>query len=228
MLAKCALGVIAMPVPKVLFVEGLGASKGAGLEARFGCVSERVDRYIQRSTMWPDEMAALRPLLLRCGLDEDIKWGKPCFSHEGANIAIFQEMKGFLSLMFFKGALLKDPKGVLVDQGPNSRSAKRIEFTSVEDVNRLAKTVTTLTKEAVDVELAGISVGPAPALELVEELQQRLASDRAFKIAFDSLTPGRQREYNLHISDAKQAKTRITRIEACSPKILAGKGFRDR
>jgi uncharacterized protein YdeI (YjbR/CyaY-like superfamily) len=191
-------------------------------------VSERVDRYIQRSTMWPDEMNALRPILLKCGLDDDIKWGKPCFSYQGANIAIMQEMKGFLSLMYFKGALLNDTKGVLVEQGPNSRSAKRIEFTSVNDVTRLAKTVSTLTKEAIDVEQSGVAVGPAPALQLVQELQDRLASDRKFKAAFESLTPGRQREYNLHVSSAKQAATRISRIEACAPNILARKGFRDR
>ncbi len=191
-------------------------------------MNSRVDRYIERSTTWPDEMEALRPVLLECGLDEDIKWGKPCFSHGTSNIAIFQEMKGFLSLMFFKGALLKDPKGVLVEQGPNSRSAKRVEFTSVEDVNRLSKTIVALVKDAIRVEKAGLTVAPAPELILVEELQQRLDTDRRFEAAFSALTPGRQREYHLHISGAKQAKTRIARLDACAPKILAGKGFRDR
>jgi uncharacterized protein YdeI (YjbR/CyaY-like superfamily) len=173
-------------------------------------------------------MAALRSVLLGCGLDEDIKWGKPCFSHESHNIAILQEMKDFLSLMFFKGALLNDPAGALVEQGPNSRSAKRIEFTSTEDVSRLTKIVAALVKEAINTERAGLTVGPGPDLVLVEELQLRLGSDRALQVAFEALTPGRQREYNLHISDAKQAKTRIARIDACVPKILAGKGFRDR
>jgi uncharacterized protein YdeI (YjbR/CyaY-like superfamily) len=178
--------------------------------------------------MWPEEMAALRSILSDCALVEDIKWGKPCFSYEGANIAIFQEMKGFLSVMFFKGALLKDPGNVLVDQGPNSRSAKRMEFRSIQDVKRLSRTVKALVTQAIEVELAGLTVGPGPALVLAEELTQQLASDRKLKAAFEALTPGRQREYNLHIADAKQAKTRIARIEACIPKILAGKGFRDR
>jgi uncharacterized protein YdeI (YjbR/CyaY-like superfamily) len=190
-------------------------------------VNARVDRYIERSTKWPEEMAELRSILLACGLNEDIKWGKPCFSHEGHNIAILQEMKGFLSLMFFKGALLKDKNKVLVEQGPNSHSAKRIEFTSVDDVTKLSRTVKMLIKEAIDAEEAGLTVGPKPELVLVEELQQRITSDRKFKAAFEALTPGRQREYNLHISSAKQAKTRMSRIDECAPKILAGKGFRD-
>jgi uncharacterized protein YdeI (YjbR/CyaY-like superfamily) len=187
----------------------------------------RVVRYIGRSTKWPEEMQALRTVLLACGLDEDLKWGKPCFSHDGANIAILQEMNAFLSLMFFKGALLKDPKKVLVDQGPNSRSAKRIEFTSLDDVARLSKVVAALVKDAIGVENSGITVGPAPALVLAEELQHRLDADARLDEAFASLTPGRQREYNLHISSAKQTSTRASRVDACIPKILAGKGFRD-
>lgn len=193
----------------------------------FSGVNDRIDRYIGRSTMWPQEMTEVRTILLGCDLDEDLKWGKPCYSHEGHNIAILQEMKGFLSLMFFKGALLKDPGNVLVEQGPNSRSAKRIEFTSVDDVIGLKGGVVALVGQAIEVERAGLTAGPAPALTLVEELQERLASDRKLKAAFDALTPGRQREYNLHISTAKQAKTRIARIDTCIPKILAGKGFRD-
>jgi uncharacterized protein YdeI (YjbR/CyaY-like superfamily) len=193
-----------------------------------GIVNERVDRYIARSVMWPDEMTALRLILLECGLREDIKWGKPCFSLDSSNIAILQEMKGFLSLMFFKGALLKDPTGLLVEQGPNSRSAKRVEFTSVDDVNRLSKALVKLINDAINIERSGERVGPAPQLELVAELQERLDSDKKLQVAFDSLTPGRKREYNLHFSDAKQPKTRVARIEACVAKILAGKGFRDR
>ena len=187
-----------------------------------------VDRYIGRSTKWPAEMAAVRAVLLGCGLDEDIKWGKPCFSHEESNIAILQEMKGFLALMFFKGALLKDAGKVLVEQGPNSRSAKRIEFTSIDEVKRLSPTIVSLTCEAIDVERAGLTVAPAPALKFAEELQERLDSDPTLAAAFAALTPGRRREYNLHIADAKQAKTRIARVDACVAKILVGRGFRDR
>jgi uncharacterized protein YdeI (YjbR/CyaY-like superfamily) len=188
----------------------------------------KVDQYIEQSEMWPDEMAALRPLLLEGGLTEEFKWYKPCYTHAGKNIVIMQEMKEFLALMFFKGALLKDPDGVLEDQGPNSRSARRIRLTSVEDVARLADTVQALVKEAIGVEAAGLEVDPGPGLVLVEELQNRLDEDPALQAAFGSLTPGRQREYNLYISGAKQTKTRVARIDKYAAKILAGKGLRDR
>ena len=191
-------------------------------------MNPEVDAYIRRSEKWPEEMTDLRPILLSCGLTEEIKWGKPCYSHEGRNIVILQEMKEFLALMFFKGALLSDPDGVLEEQGPNSRSARRIQFTSVDDVARLTDTVEAYIDEAIDVEEAGLEVGPAPQLVLVEELQDRLDQDPPLKAAFEALTPGRQREYNLHFSDAKQATTRQARVEKYAEKILDGKGFRDR
>jgi uncharacterized protein YdeI (YjbR/CyaY-like superfamily) len=191
-------------------------------------VDPKVDDYIGRSTTWPEEMAALRPILLDCGLGESIKWGKPCYSHGDGNIAIMQEMKGFLALMFFKGALLEDPGGVLRSQGPNSRSALRVELTSVDEVTAHEGTIRDLVASAIAVEEAGLSVGPAPELELCEELTERLAANPELAAAFDALTPGRQREYNLHIADAKQAKTREARIDRCVPQILAGKGMRDR
>ncbi len=190
-------------------------------------MNPKVDAYIERSEKWPAEMAELRPILRKCGLTEEIKWGKPCYSHDGGNIVILQEMNDFLALMFFKGALLDDPEGVLEEQGPNSRSARRMCFTSVDDVARLAATVATYIDAAIDVENAGLEVGPAPAPVLVDELQRRLDQDPAFRAAFEALTPGRQREYNLHFSDAKRAETREGRIDKYAPKILDGKGFRD-
>lgn len=187
-----------------------------------------VDTYISRTEQWPDEITALRPILLASGLTEATKWGKPCYRHGDANIAIVQEMKHFLALMFFKGALLSDPAGVLHAQGPNSRSARRIQFTSVDDVERLAGVVAEYLDEAIAVEEAGLEVEPAPELELVDELQHRLDENPELKAAFESLTPGRQREYHLQISSAKQSATRERRIDKFVPKILAGKGFRDR
>lgn len=191
---------------------------------------EDVDAYLREAELWPAEIEALRPILLGSGLSEDIKWGKPCYSHEGRNIVILQEMKHHLALMFFKGALLEDPEGVLRDQGPNSRSARRIEFQSVDDVHRLGETVRLYVEEAIDVEESGMDLPPAPdlVLVLVEELQERIDADPAFKAGFESLTPGRQREYNLYVSDAKQSKTRVGRVEKCAEKILEGKGLRDR
>jgi len=191
-------------------------------------VNPDVDSYIKQSDRWPEEMIGLRPTLLGCGLTEEIKWGKPCYSFGGKNIVILQEMNEFLALMFFKGALLNDQAGVLEEQGPNSRSARRIRFTSVQDVERLTDTVRAYIDEAIEVEAAGLEVGPAPELVLVEELQNRLDQDPALAAAFESLTPGRRREYNLYFSDAKQAKTREARVEEYAQKILDGKGLRDR
>mgnify|MGYP000912570417 FL=1 len=188
----------------------------------------KVDAYIGRSTKWPGEMSELRTILLGCGLNESVKWGKPCYGHGDKNIAIMQEMNDFLSLMFFKGALIEDRAGLLRSQGPNSRSALRLEFTSVPQVQEQADIIGDYVVAAIAVEDAGLSVGPAPELELVDELTERLAADPDLAAAFEGLTPGRQREYNLHIADAKQAKTREARIDRCVPQILAGKGMRDR
>lgn len=187
-----------------------------------------VDTYIERSQRWPDEIAALRPILVSSGLVEEIKWGKPCYTHGAKNVVIVQEMKEFLALMFFKGALLSDPHGVLEDVGPNSRSARRIRITSVGDVHRLADTIRDYLSEAIVAEDAGLEVGPAPELVLVDELRRRLDADPALAEAFGSLTPGRQREYNMHFADAKRAETREARIDRYTPRILDGKGMRDR
>jgi len=157
-------------------------------------MSNAVDDYIGQSEQWPAEMTAVRPILLAGGLSEDIRWNKPCYSHDGRNIAILQEMKGFLALLFTKGALITDPDGVLEPQGANTRSAMRVCFRSVDDV----------------------------------ELRTRLDADPVLAAAFDGLTPGRQREYHLHISGAKKAETREARIDKFVPKILEGKGVRDR
>ena len=187
-----------------------------------------VDAYLAASERWPAEVAALRSVLIGCGLDESIKWGKPCYSHDGTNIAVMQEMKHFLALMFFKGALLDDPDGVLHDQGPNSRSARRMQFTSVDEIRRLATVVPSYVEQAIDVEAQGLEIGPAPEPEMIDELQERLAADPELAAAFDGLTPGRRREYHLYFSSAKQSSTRASRVDKYVPKILAGKGFRDR
>ncbi len=178
-------------------------------------MNPKVDAYIRQSRQWQEEMSGLRPILLDCGLTEEIKWDKHYYSHEGRNIAILQEMKEFLALMFFKGVLLKDAEGVLEDQGPYSRSARRIRFTSVGDVVRLCDTVQTYIHEAIYVEEAGLKVAPALELVLVAELQHRLDQEPTLKTAFETLTPGRQREYNLYCSGAKQASTRAAQVEKC-------------
>lgn len=178
--------------------------------------------------MWPGEIAALRPILVGCGLTEGIKWGKPCYMHGDKNVVILQEMKDFLSLMFFKGALLEDPEGVLEAPGPDSRSARRIRFTSAGEVARLAETVRSYVAAAVILEDSGMEVEPVPELVLAVELQDRLDGDPALRTAFEALTPGRRREHNLFVSGAKRAETRLARVDKCAPRILEGKGLRER
>ena len=190
--------------------------------------SPDVDAYLERSERWHDEMAELREILLRCGLDEAIKWRSPCYSSGGKNIVIIQEMTAFLSLMFFKGALLDDTDGVLREQGPNSRSALRMEFTSVDGVQATAGAISRYVAQAVAVEEAGLEVEAPSELTLVEELQNRLDADPVLKAAFEALTPGRQRHYHLYISEAKKAETREARIDKHVDRILEGKGLRDR
>lgn len=187
-----------------------------------------VDDYLEDSEKWPEVIVALRRILLGTGLTEEIKWGKPCYSYEGKNIVILQEMNDFLALMFFKGALLEDRDGVLEDQGPNTRSARRMTVRSVGDVGALADTIVGYVAEAIDVEEKGLEVEPAPEPELANELQDRLDQDPELRAAFESLTPGRRREYNLYIASAKQSKTRADRVEKHADRILAGKGLRDR
>ena len=178
--------------------------------------------------MWSAEMSMLRQMLLRAGLSEQLKWNKPCYSAGTDNVAIMQPMKNFLALMFFAGAFLPDPQGVLEEQGPNSRSARRVCLRSVDDVERLAPAIDGLVAAALLLGEEGRPPVPAPELELVAELQARLDGDPVLRRAFDGLTPGRQREYNLHISGAKQSATRESRITTCTERILAGKGLRDR
>jgi len=188
----------------------------------------RLEASFRDATLWREEADALRAILRRCGLQETWKWGKPCYTFEGGNICIIQRMKDFLALMFFKGALLKDPDGVLEVQGPNSRAGYRMRFTSVRDVKKLAKSVRHCVSEAIEVEKAGLEVAPAPDREQPEELQLRFTEDAAFKAAFERLTPGRQRGYLLHFSDARHSQTRSARIERHRTRILAGKGLNDR
>jgi uncharacterized protein YdeI (YjbR/CyaY-like superfamily) len=166
-------------------------------------------------------------VLRSCKLDEEFKWKKPCYSTEGKNIAIIQPMKEHVALMFFKGAILDDPKGILQPVGPNSRNGKRVLFTNVSQVNEHKPALAALVAEAVRAEKEGVSIGSPEKLELVPELTSRLESDAKLRSAFFALTPGRQRGYNLHFSGAKQSATRTSRIEKCAKKILAGKGLRD-
>lgn len=191
-------------------------------------MSTDVDTYFASAERWRKEAKRLRAILLDCGLEEALKWRKPCYGRDGSNVAILQPMKSFLALMFFKGALLDDPEGILEEQGPNSRSARRLRFTDVAQVDELEPTLRALVDCAIAVEARGLTLPERPELVPVAELQERLDADPDLKAAFAALTPGRQRGYNLHFGGAKQSKTRARRVDEHIPRILAGKGLRDR
>ena len=188
----------------------------------------KLDRQFSEAKLWREEALALRAVLLDCGLTEAMKWGKPCYGQDGANIAIIQRMKGFLALLFFKGALLDDPDGILAPQGPNSRSGYRAVFTSVQDVERMAPSIRACVRQALEVERKGLKVETSTEIDLPEELVFAFDEDPDFRAAFEALTPGRQRVYALYFSDAKQSETRTSRIEKYRQKIFDGKGFHDR
>lgn len=178
--------------------------------------------------LWREEFDALLAILRDTELTEECKWAKPCFTFKGANVAIVQKFKGFLALLFVKGALLKDPGGRLEFQGPNSRSGKRMTFRSVEEVIVAEAAIRALVDEAIRVEQAGLSVAPVSELVLCAELESALNEDDNLREAFEALTPGRQRGYNIHLSDAKASATRVSRIEKARDRILDGKGLHDR
>jgi uncharacterized protein YdeI (YjbR/CyaY-like superfamily) len=187
-----------------------------------------VDAWLAATDRWRDASVRLRAILRDCDLDEAIKWGKPCYAHGGANIAIVQPFRGFLALLFLKGVLLEAPEGVLREQGENTHAARRVCFTSAEEVSALEATLRDLVRQAVQVEAEGAPLPERDALVLVAELQARLDADPALNAAFGALTPGRQRAYHLHIASAAASATRSKRVEAVVPRILAGKGLRDR
>lgn len=189
--------------------------------------SEQIDELI-RSSRWGAVIAALRGVLRGAGLSEAVKWRQPCYTHGGRNIAIIQPMAQWVALMFFKGALLDDPHRLLEPPGPNSHAGRRVRCTSVEEVERLAPAITRWVAQAIALEEEGAELPPAPPPELPTELEERLAEDPALRAAFDALTPGRRREYQLYVAAAKKPETRRARVERCVPRILAGRGLRDR
>jgi uncharacterized protein YdeI (YjbR/CyaY-like superfamily) len=187
-----------------------------------------VEPSFRNATRWRAEADALRRILLECDLTEALKWGKPCYVHDGSNICIVQRMKDFLALLFFKGALLEDPDDVLEVQGPNSRSGYRMRFTSVQDVARLKKSIKACVQQAIDVEKSGLELEKAGDPDYPEELIDAFDDDPDFKVAFDQLTAGRRRGYVLYFTDAKHSKTRAGRVEKYRRHILDGRGLHDR
>ncbi|MGV3662558.1 MAG: YdeI/OmpD-associated family protein [Prosthecobacter sp.] len=192
-------------------------------------MNPQVDAFITAARQWRPEFTALRELLLKTPLIEELKWRQPCYTFEGSNVIILQGFKACCAMMFTKGALLKDAKGLLHKPGENTQAARRFEFTSVAEIAKLKTTISAYLKEAIEIEKAGLEVEFKKEPEPVpEELRAKFDASPVFQRAFDALTPGRQRAYILHFSSAKQSSTRTARIEKCTPDILKGRGLNDR
>lgn len=189
-----------------------------------------VDWYFEKDTPWQAEFKALRNIALDCGLDEELKWGHPCYSLKGKNVVLMHGFKDYCALLFHKGALLKDDAGILVQQTENVQAARQIRFTGVNGIKELGPVLKAYIHEAVAVEKAGLEVPmkKTKEFEMPEEFAQALKAMPDLKKAFQTLTPGRQRGYLLHFSSAKQVKTRMARVEKNIDRILAGKGLEDR
>ena len=190
----------------------------------------RVDEYAACLERWREEFAALRTILSDTELTEAFKWHKPCYTHAGKNIVIFQPFNDLCALMFFKGALLNDPKALLREQGEHSRSSLRLEFRSVADVRSMKSALRDLVADAIRVQQAGLRVKePAPPThrDYPDELAALMEADPAFRDAFQRLTPGRQRGYLLYFNGAKQPATRVARIERVQDRIMEGFGMYD-
>jgi uncharacterized protein YdeI (YjbR/CyaY-like superfamily) len=188
-----------------------------------------VDSLLSRATQWREEFESLREIVLRCGLTEELKWGQPCYGFKGRNVALIHGFKDYCALLFMKGALLKDPNGVLIRQTENVQSARQIRFVSSGQIRQLEPVVTAYVLEAIEIETSGASVVRKATSDFAvpDEFQTRLDADPELERAFKALTPGRQRGYLLHFAAAKQAKTRQARIDKHAPAILQGRGLDD-
>ena len=189
----------------------------------------RIEAFFTDAKLWREELRALRAILLDAPLAEEWKWRSPCYTFEGANVALLWGFKEECRLGFFKGVLLKDPKGLLVAPGENSRSSRTLNFSSVAEVERHEDVIRAYLAEAIAIEEAGLKVDlPKDDLNPPEELTAMLDAAPDLRAAFEALTPGRRRGWILHFSQPKQSATRRSRIEKAAPRILAGKGMHDR
>jgi uncharacterized protein YdeI (YjbR/CyaY-like superfamily) len=192
-------------------------------------MNSKVDFYFQRAEQWQEATQKLREILLDCELTEVLKWGCPCYSAGSANIVLIHVFKEYCAVLFFKGALLQDPHGVLVQQSENTQATRQIRFASVQQIMALESILKDYVYEAIAVEKQGLKVAYKKTSEfnIPVEFQQKIMENAGLKTAFEALTPGRQRGYLLYFEAAKLAKTRAARIEKHIPKILLGKGLDD-
>jgi uncharacterized protein YdeI (YjbR/CyaY-like superfamily) len=192
-------------------------------------MNPKVDWYFIKNKKWQVEIETMRTIVLDCGLEEELKWGVPCYTLQKSNIVLIHVFKEYCAFLFFKGVLLKDPKGILVQQTANVQTARQIRFTNVQEIVKLKKTLKAYIHEAIEVEKAGLKVPMKKTKEfdMPEEFQNKLDENSSLKKAFKALTPGRQRGYLLYFSSAKQPKTREARVEKYVKHILNGKGLED-
>jgi len=192
-------------------------------------MNPKVDWFFAKDTKWQKEYEKLRTIILDCGLIEELKWGCPCYTFQNTNIVLIHGFKEYCALLFFKGALLDDPNGILIQQTKNVQSARQIRFTNVREIVKMEKILKAYVYEAIEVERAGLKVKLKKTSEfkIPEEFQKRLDKNTNLKKAFVALTPGRQRAYIFYFSQAKQSKTREARVEKYTLQILNGKGLDD-
>ena len=189
----------------------------------------KVDAFLTKEKKWREEFVKFRRILLDCQLTEELKWGVPCYTLDGKNIALIHGFKEYCAILFVKGSLLKDVQGVLIQQTANVQAGRQIRFTAVEQIDVMRPLLKSYIEEAIEVEKAGLEVDFKKNTEFAipEELQSKFGEIPPMKAAFEALTPGRQRAYILYFSEPKQPKTRISRVEKYVQQILSGKGLDD-
>ncbi|SIQ06310.1 YdeI/OmpD-associated family protein [Chryseobacterium sp. RU33C] len=190
-------------------------------------MNPKVNFFFENAGQWQEEFEKLRTIALSTELTEDLKWGCPCYTYEGKNIFLIHGFKKYCALLFFKGALMKDPDNILIQQSKNVQAARQIRFTELAQINDLEEVLRSYMFEAVEIEESGakVEMKKTKEFEIAEEFQEKLDQNPALQEAFQALTPGRQRAYLLHFSSAKQSKTREARIEKCIPQIMEGIGL---
>ena len=191
--------------------------------------NSKAEFYFNKDNNWKEEIQLLRTIILQCDLHEELKWGCPCYTSQNNNIVLIHIFKEYCALLFFKGVLLKDKKGILIQQTKNVQAARQIRFTNVQEIEAHKSTIKAYVKEAINIEKQGLKVELKKSSELIfpDEFINKLKKFPNLKTAFNSLTPGRQRAYNLYFSAPKQSKTRISRVEKYMQQILDGKGLHD-
>jgi len=192
-------------------------------------MNPKVDWYFEKNEKWQKETRKLRTIILDCGLTEELKWGCPCYTYESRNVVLIHVFKEYCAVLFFKGALLADPDGILIQQTENVQAARQVRFTNIKEVKERERILKTYIYEAIEVERAGLQVKlkKTKDFKIPEEFQTKLDKMPSLKKAFDALTPGRQRGYIFHFSQPKLSKTREARVEKYLKQIISGKGLDD-